>query len=199
MQWKHVAVGLEPVGDRMRVDFDQVAQRLEPIVQDLQPVTQDKTTYNIPSHIGRIFRLLFKERSKLVKNDNSYERVTGENIARYLTSFDEYGHPISGSFTLGVVDGVEVTLGLGRVGDRFYDSRTGQRTDDRWQANGAILIAPLAEDYSDPSKLTPPAIVIATQRFSERSYDRLPVVDPKMKATMNDITERVATAFGKSA
>lgn len=118
---------------------------------------------------------------------------------RYLTSFDEYGHPISGSFTLGVVDGVKVTLSLGRVGDRFYDPRTRQRTGDRWQANGAILTAPLAEDYSDPSRLVSPTIVIATQRFSKRSYDRLPAVDPKMKATMNDITTRVATAFGKSA
>lgn len=200
LQWKHAAVGLEPVEDHMQVDFDQVVQRLAPVVRDLQPVPQGKTTYNLlPSRTIGNFRLPFSGRSRLVKNDNSYERVTGENIVRYLTSFDEYGHLISGPFTLGVVDGIEVTLGLGRVGERFYDSRTGQRANDRWQANGAILTAPLAEDYSDPSKLVPPAIIIATQRFSERSYDRLPAVDPKMKATMNEITARVASAFGKVA
>jgi hypothetical protein len=99
-----------------------------------------------------------------------------------------------GKFVLGVKDGVEVTVGLGRVGRRF-EYNQGHKSEDRWHVEGATITGPLDTDYRDETKFVPPSISISMHPRSEEKYNRLPAVDPKMKATMNGLASGIAAAF----
>lgn len=183
LQWKSVNVELEPVGTNFRVNFDAVADRLKPLYEELDPA---------PTPELRGFRQRLVE---VVRGEQPTEKpeFTGEAIVRTLLATDEY---TSGSnpFVLGVKDGVEVSLNLGRVGDRF-NWRNGNRSEELWQVEGAVLSGPLAESYSDKGGLEIPSLTVSIKPFSEDRYDRLPAIDPEMKATMSDLTEKVAAAF----
>lgn len=183
LQWKSVNVGLEPVETNFRVDFDAVADRLRPLYEELDPAPT-------PQPRGLRQRLV-----EAVRGEQPTEKpaLTGEAIVRTLLVTDEY---TSGSnpFVLGLKDGVEVSLNLGRVGDRF-NWRNGNRDEELWKAEGAILTGPLAESYSEDRHLEQPSITVSIKPYSKDRYDRLPAIDPKMKATMNELAEGVAATF----
>lgn len=60
---------------------------------------------------------------------------------------------------------------------------------------GHHIYFPIAESYSDEGGLEVPSLTISIKPYSEDRYDRLPVIDPEMKATMSDLIEKVAAAF----
>lgn len=85
---------------------------------------------------------------------------------------------------------------MGRVGRRFEWSN-GQRSEDKWQVKGSTIKGPLDTDYSDETKFVPPTISVAARPFSKERWNKLPTVDPKIKATMNNVISMTATAFEK--
>lgn len=183
LQWKSVNVELAPEGTKFRVNFDAVADRLQPLYRELDT---DPT------------RRLSTLRQRLVevargKQPAAKPALIGEAIVRTLLATDEYSSG-SNPFILGFKDGVEVSLNLGRVGDRF-NWRNGNREEELWKAEGAVLSGPLAESYEDNSQLEPPSLSFEFCRYSEDKYDRLPAIDPKMKSTMNELAERIASLF----
>lgn len=125
--------------------------------------------------------------------DTKAKSITGEDIVAHLMKTDKYGES-EGPFVLGVKDGVEVTVNLGRVGRRFEYSQ-GHKSEDRWHVEGATITGPLDTDYRDETKFMPPSISVSMHPKSEDKYNRLPAVDPKMKATMNGLANEIATAF----
>lgn len=183
LQWKSVNVELAPEETDFRVDFDAVADRLKLFYEELDPA---------PTLEPGGFRQRLVE---TVKGEQPAEKpeLTGEAIVRTLLATDEY---TSGSnpFVLGIKDGVEVSLNLGRVGDRF-NWRGGDRNEELWKAEGTILSGPLAESYSDRGGLEVPSIIVSIEPYGEDRYDRMPAIDPEMKASMNNLAERVAAAF----
>lgn len=125
------------------------------------------------------------------------ERISGLEVANYFMSTNEWRKQAT-NYILGVKDGIEVTLDLGRV-ERRFEYRNGDVVADNWRQEGPILSGLLDRDYEDETKFVPPSFVVSMHRFSEERYNRLPAVDPKMKATMNDLAERVAAAFKPAA
>lgn len=112
--------------------------------------------------------------------------LTGEAIVGTLLNPSIPGSDL-GTFVLGLKDGVKVSLGLGKVGDR-YNWRN--REEEFWKAEGAVLTGPLYESYFRGYHLIPPSIVVGIEPYSEDRFVRLPVIDREMKATMNDLAER---------
>ncbi len=183
LQWKSVNIELKPVGTYFRIDFDAVAERLQPLYTELDPA---------PTSEHRGFRQRLVE---VVRGKQPTEKpaLTGEAIVRTLLATDEY---TSGSnpFVLGIKDGVEVSLNLGRVGDRF-NWRNGNKSEELWKAEGAVLSGPLAESYSDKGGLETPSLTVSIKPYSEDRYDRSPAIDPEMKATMNGLAEKAVAVF----
>jgi hypothetical protein len=167
LQWKSVHMGLTPEGsNQFRINFDQVIDRLQPVVADL---AQPK---------GR-------------------NRVSGMVVANYLMGTTEWREQAR-DFVLGFKDGVEVTLDLGRV-ERRFDYKNGNLIADNWKQEGPVLTGLLDTDYEDETKFVPPSFVVSMRRVSKEKWDRLPAIDPQMKATMNDLADRIATAFKPAA
>lgn len=181
LQWKGVRVVLQPEGQNFRISFDEIAQRLQPLYAELQPAPE-------PSNVRQ--RL-----SKAIKGKGEGSALTGETILQTILTTDRYGGDTN-PFVLGVVDGVVVSLNLGRVGDRF-NWRNGNREQELWQTEGTVLTGPLAESYERQGELEPPSISITIGRYSEDRYDRLPAIDPHMKAKMNELASKIATAFSQ--
>ena|SRR3989344_9484648 len=134
-----------------------------------------------------------KLRGVVATLDTKARSITGKDIVAHLMKTDKYGES-EGPFVLGVKDGVEVTVNLGRVGRRFEYSQ-GKRSEDRWHVEGATITGSLDTDYRDETKFMPPSISVSMHPKSEDKYNRLPAVDPKMKATMNGLASEIATAF----
>lgn len=182
VSWKNVEVVFEPEGNQFKIDFEQVAGKLTDVVGELQPSSTkagEKKT-----GLAGIFGSRGGKRGT---------EVSGKTIAEQLMRVDKYGDS-EGPFVLGTKDGVEVTVGLGRAGRRF-EWKDGVKSEDKWRADGAVITGPLDTDYRDESKLIPPSISISIRPQSEDKYSRLPAVDPKVKATMNDLTQRISSAF----
>jgi len=160
LSWKNVAVEFEPEGTQFRIDFDQVAERLQGVTATL---------------------------------DVKPKSLTGKDIVAHLMKTDKYGES-EGPFVIGVKDGVEVTVGMGRVGRRFEYSQ-GKKSEDRWHVEGATITGPLDTDYRDETKFVPPSISVSMHPKSEERWNRLPAVEPKMKSTMVDLANGIAAAF----
>ena len=177
LSWKNVTVGLEPVGDQFRADFEDVVRRLDGVIDYL----------NLPAEAGKKSKLPWK------KGKEEPGRITGKDVVQQFLITDRYGD--SGDpFILGSKDGIEVTIGMGRVGRRF-EWQKGEKSEDRWHADGAVLTGPLDTDYRDETKLVPPSISISIRPESEDRYSRMPIVDPEKKELMADLAERVAKSF----
>lgn len=179
LQWKGVNVVLRPEGQQFRIDFDQIAQRLQSLYRELQSVPEPR---NIRQRLA-----------EAVRGKGERPALTGEAILRTMLATDRYGGDAN-PFVLGVEDGVEVSLNLGRVGDRF-DRRNGNREQELWRVEGTELTGSLAESYEKQGELEPPSISFSIKRYSEDKYDRLPAIDPQMKAKMNELASKVSAAF----
>lgn len=121
------------------------------------------------------------------------KRISGLNVANYFMSTDKWGEPAI-NFVLGLKDGVEVTLDIGRV-ERRFKYENGKIIADNWRRKGPVVSGLLDRDYEDETKFVHSSFVISMHRFSEEKYNRLPAIDPKMKATMNELADQVARAF----
>ena len=163
LQWKSVDVRFEPEAFGFRIDFGEVARRLQGVYAELQ--TTEKPA------------------------------LTGRDILKTLLEIDPDRLSDSTPFVLGVKDGIEVTLNLGRVGDRF-DRRQDSKTP-LWGLEDSVLTGRLAEKWGEEGKFDDPSIVITVRRFSKREFDRLPALDPAMKARMNDLASKIASAFSQ--
>lgn len=183
LQWKGVNVVLEPEGSNFRIDFDQVADRLQDIYAELEPA---------PTPEPRGFRQRLVEAVRKTPTENERLPLTGERIIQELLTTD--GHRDSNSVVLGIKDGVEVSVGLGRVGDRF-NWKGGNRDEELWRAEGTVLTGPLAESYERDGQLEAPSVSFSVKRYSEDRYDRLPAIDPAMKTTMNELASKIAASF----
>ncbi len=183
LQWKTVNIGLEPAGTNFRVDFNAVAERLQSPYEELDPSPT-------PEPRGFIQKLV-----EVVKKNQLTQKpvLTGEAIIRTLLATDEY---TSGQnpFVLGIKDGVEVSLNLGRVGNRF-NWKNGNKSEELWKTEGAVLSGPLAESYSDNHHPEAPSLGVYIRPFSVDKYNLLPAINPKMKANMNDLAVKIAAAF----
>lgn len=180
LQWKGVNVILEPDGNNFRIDFDQIASRLQSLYSELEPAVEPK---NLRQRV-----------TEAVKGSgNGRSALTGESIIRTLLATNRWGGDTN-SFVLGVKDGVEVSLSLGRVGDRF-NWKNGNRNEEQWKTEGAVVTGSLAESYEEEGKLEPPAVTFTIRRYSEDRYDRLPAIDPAMKTTMSDLASKIAASF----
>lgn len=168
LQWKNVKVGLAPEGNQFKIDFDPVAEKLQPIIAELFQLKGSK-------------------------------RITGIDVANYFMTVNEYKEQAY-NFVLGIKDGVEVVLNLGEVKRRF-EHRNGKVVADNWSQKESVISGLLGRDYNyeDETKLAPPSFIISIHRFSNEKYNRLPVVDPAMKATMNDLANKIASLFTPSA
>jgi hypothetical protein len=160
LSWKNVTVQYEPEGTQFRIDFDQVAERLQGVAREL-----------------------------------GVKKLTGKAITEQLMMVNRWGDS-EGPFVLGKKNGVEVTLGFGRVGRRF-EYQQSQRSEDRWHLDGLTISGPLDTDYSDESKIVPPSLSISIRPESKDRYSRQPAVKPEQKAFMNDLAEKIAAAFGQ--
>ncbi len=164
LQWKSVKVELAPDGKQFVIDYDAVAEKLQPVLAELERP---------------------RGRAKLI----------GSDIVRHILDTHSYAH-YHEALPLGVKDGVEVTFQQGEVGDRYDMETDRDKKHSLWVVEGfGTLRGPLDHDWEDKSKLLPPSFGVSIHRFSKERYDRLPAVDPKMKANMNDLADRVATAF----
>jgi hypothetical protein len=147
---------------------------------------------------GSQFKIDFDQIAKRLRGvaatlDTRATSIAGKDIVAALMKINQYGES-EGSFVLGVKDGVEVTVSLGRVGKRFEYSQ-GKKSEDRWHVQGATISGPLDTDYRDETKFVAPSISIFMRPRSEEKYNRLPAVDPKMKATMHGLASGIAAAF----
>lgn len=192
LQRKSVHVKLEPDGDQFAIDFDQVAQKLQPLLAQLHPKT--------PVGSENIFLKLL---SAVIKSPEpeSEPSLTGEDIVQQMLAVDSYRSRDVNSIILGTKDvkddQVEIALSLGRVGDR-YNWRGGDRDKELWNIAGATVRGPLAESYKEEGKLEPPSVVLTVQRTAHKDeYSRLPIVDPDVKAEMNELAIQIAALFGQ--
>lgn len=147
---------------------------------------------------GTQFRIDFDQVSQRLQGvaatlDTRAKSISGKDIVAHLMKTDRYGES-EGPFVLGVKDGVEVTVNMGRVGRRFEYSQ-GKKSEDRWHVEGTTITGPLDTDYRDETKFVPPSISVSMHPKSEERYNRLPAVDPKMKTTMNGLANDIAAAF----
>lgn len=175
LRWKAVTVNLEPEGTNFRINFDAVAEILRPLHVQLKPTPEDTREFH----------------QELTRGVDTF--IFGERIILNMLDTGRSGND-SNPYFLGMDNGVEVALSLGRVGDRF-NWRNGNRDEELWKAEGAILSGPLAVSYSEDRHLETPSLNFNIRRYSEDRYGRLPAIDPQMKATMNDLAVKVATAF----
>lgn len=121
------------------------------------------------------------------------QRISGLDVANYFMSTNEWAEPAT-NYVLGLQDEIEVTLNLGRVASRFEYSH-GKIAADNWRQEKSVISGHLEKDYEDKTKFISPSLVVLMKRFSKERYDRLPIIDPKMKATVNSLAERVADTF----
>lgn len=121
------------------------------------------------------------------------EELTGEIVADQLMKIEEYDR--TKPFVLGTKDGIEITVGLGRVGRRFDYGRSTKLASSRWEQQGSVILGPLDTDYSDRTKFASPTLSINIRPVSEKEYHRLPAVDPEKKALIEDLTNQVVSAF----
>lgn len=182
--WKSVEVKLVPEGKNFRINFDDVADRLRPLYEELE---------QIPAQDARNFTQGLVE---VARGEQLSEKsaLTGEAIVRtfLLTNSDYTSGPYP--FVLGIKNGVEVSLRIEGVSDRF-NWRKGNEKEELWQVEGAILHGPRAEIYSNRGGLEIPLLTVDINPYSKDIYDELPAIDPDMKATMNDLAKRVAAVF----
>ncbi len=151
---------------------------------------------------GDQFRINFDEvaerlRGVVASLDKKAKRgeIVGRDIVDHLMKVNEWGNSV-GPFVLGRKDGVEVTVGLGRVGRR-YEYQEWEKSEDRWQVDGATISGPLGTDYLDETKFVPPSISISLRPKNKDRYSILPAVDPKAIATMHELAELITEAFNQ--
>lgn len=192
LQRKSVHVKLEPDGDQFAIDFDQVAQKLQPLLAQLHPEIE-----------ARPKNFFLKLLSAVIKTPESKSEpsLTGEEIVQQMLAADRYHSHDANPIILGTKDikddQVEVALALGRVGDR-YDWRGGNKDRELWNIDGATVRGPLAESYKEEGKPELPSLVLTVQRAGHKDeFNRLPVIDPEVKAEMNLLATQISALFGQ--
>lgn len=190
LQRKSVHVKLEPEGNQFAIDFDKVAQKLQPLLPQLHSETEAG-----PENF--FLNLL----SAVIKSPETETALTGEEIVRQMLAADSYRSRDANPIVLGTKDikddRVEVALELGRVGDR-YDWRGGNRDRELWNIDGATVRGPLAQSYQEEGKPELPSLILTVRRAAQKDeYSRLPVVNPDVKTEMNLLANQIAALFGQ--
>lgn len=186
LQWKVVVAELEPVGAKFRVNFDEVVDRIKPLYETLDPVPAPKPRY--------YWSILNKATEAAEQGEKT--NLSGEKIVRTMLATDEYTFGAN-PFVLGLKNGIEISLSLGQVGDRFSLNRnTGKKEQELWEVDGAVLTGPLAESYREKGKLLPPSLVFSMERYTGEKYvTPVPVIDPEVILMIDNFAERIADAF----
>lgn len=167
LQWKSVGVQVDSRNGVAQFDFDRILERLKGV------------------------------RGKLAKPSGGFfgrssQPSTGKEIVEKIMGTDKHDSPKP--TILGTVGQIEVALSLGRVGER-YNWKHGDSGPDRYKAQGAVLTVPLATDYSDETKLVPATFSVQARRQSEKEYNRLPIVDERVKAKVDKLISEIQASF----
>lgn len=96
-------------------------------------------------------------------------------------------------FQIGVRDGFELNLELGKLGERF-DRSGGNRDKELWRRNGAVLTGSLFEFYDQKGEFLPACLVLKVK--NEGSVGHSPVIGLRRDVDMYDLTNEAAAAFG---
>lgn len=184
---KQVKVTFEPNGDNFRIDFDQIAQRLQRFYGELAPE---------PTNVKQRWIEVIKGKRPA---------LTGEGMLRaMLPAYEEksfspivemFWVPLQKprQFILGVADGSEVSYELS-VGSR-YKWMTERKKKELWHTEGTVLSGPLNKSYVVEGELNPPSISFTIQRYNMGRLDYIPTIDPESKARMNELATKVAECF----
>lgn len=187
---RDVYVVIDPQSDHVSIDFNQVVERLDPILNK-----HKERGAQVRSALTRL------------KEKKSF----GERIANYFTAIDAHGNPNTTSITpgdplmhpfkLGIVDGLEISLSVAMVGDRFVREPGFEEARDRWNAKGSVLTMPFKEHPEGVDYIYPPILVVSIHRPNFEVSGRthiVPVVDQQAKVKMRDLSISIQKAFSTS-
>lgn len=192
LQRKSVDIQIAPDGDKVRVDFDKVLAKLQTVKLERKAVAYHPIVdYLKLTALTEGVSSLFKEKPESGENIHESFPITGKDVVDYFMKTDNHGSSPD-PLVLGIKGEVELTLALGRVGERFtYDQ--GERSESRWNGEGSVLTTPLGTDYRNET--VTPSLNITAQRVSKEKYNRLPLIDPQSKQVAEDLISAVAQAF----
>lgn len=119
--------------------------------------------------------------------------LTGDSLLDVMLAVDSRDKNTR-SFPIGARNGIDVSFDLGRLGHRIK-WKNGEPSEDTWSREGNVLMGPLVEDRSEEGKFESPSIIVSINRHSQDRWDRLPAIDPEMKAEMNEIGSKAVAAL----
>jgi len=166
--------------DRFRVDFGEVAQRLQGVYESLHGFEDSVGVEPYALH-----------------SDGSRPPLTPLSIVNPLRSSTLAPHWVM----LGLREGVDVSMNIKDIGYTEYSGSTGN-VHHAWTVDGTVVDGSLGPDYDwkDGKEIMPPILRFNIGRYSSRlTMMRRPAVTPQMIGAIHDLTSQVQAAFPVAA